>query len=285
MDDISREISFKEAEEIFLGKNYEDPAMRGRQSVNPLRKFGFAAIKDGRVSVTDLGKLFLRDDSDIGEVFLRSFLKWQIPNPDSDEYPRDAEYDIKPFVGMLHLINAVNRKESERGNEKKGISRREFNLFVPTLLHYGDIHTYADRIIALRTGLGGKTKEEQRDFFERYSEEFAAEFLESDDSGEIQSLLNNLRDYGDNAIRYFRLTRYVHIRGGGFYIDLEPRRSVEIESLLAHDGAQSQSFASKESYLEYISDISEPRLPWETGEKYIEIITDLITDVRRWTRK
>ena len=284
LDDFSKDVPFEEAEKIFLRKQYEDPAMRGRQSINPLRKLGFVAIRDGKVCVTDLGKLFLQDDFDLGEVFLRSFLKWQIPNLDSDEYSSDVEYDIKPFVGMLHLINAVNEREERDGNEAKGISKKEFALFVPTLIHYGDVEKYADKIIALRTDLQGKERHQQNEFFEKYREEFAAEFLGTDDDKDIQSLLNNLKDYGDNAIRYFRLTKYLHIRGGGFYVDLEPRRTVEIMSLLEHDTAQSQSFESKEAYLEYIADISQPQLPWETRTKHMEIITNLVSDIQAYEK-
>ena len=38
MDDLNKEISFNDAKEIFKLKDYEDPAMRGRQSINPLKK-------------------------------------------------------------------------------------------------------------------------------------------------------------------------------------------------------------------------------------------------------
>ena len=284
LDDFSKDIPLKEAEKIFLGKQYEDPAMRGRQSINPLRKLGFVTIRKRKVCITDLGKLFLHDDFDLGEVFLRSFLKWQIPNPDSDDYPSDAGYDIKPFVGMLHLIDAVNEKEAHNGNKAKGISKKEFALFVPTLIHYGDIEKYADKIVALRTSIKEKERQEQNKLFEEYGKEFASEFLGTNNDEDMQSLLSNLKDYGDNAIRYFRLTRYLYIRGGGFYVDLEPRRRVEITALLEHDSAQSQSFKSKEVYFEYISDISQPQLPWETRKKHTEIITNLISDMQAYEK-
>lgn len=282
IDDASKEISFEKAEEIFDAKNYEDPAMRGRQSINPLKKIGLVGIKDGKVHITDLGKLFLKDSFDFGEIFFRSFLKWQIPNPDSNDYPENGNYDIKPFIGTLHLINAVNRKEVDKGNKPKGISKKEFSVFVPTLVHFQDINSYAEKIIELRTKLQGKTKQQQREIFDNYKKQFVSKFLDSDNQNDIDSLLSNLKDYGDNAIRYFRLTRYIHIRGGGFYIDLEPRRSIEIESLLAYVNPQSKSFKSKEEYLAYISDISQPQLPWETPEKYIEIIKKLIEEVQKY---
>ena len=129
VDDSSQDISFEQAEEIFNAKNYEDPAMRGRQSINPLKKIGLVSIEYGKVKITELGKLFLKDDFDFGEIFFRSFLKWQLPNPDSRDYPYNGDYDIKPFIGTLHLINAVNQKEIARGNKTKGISKKEFSLF------------------------------------------------------------------------------------------------------------------------------------------------------------
>ena len=279
IDDQTKEISFEKAEEIFNAKNYEDPAMRGRQSINPLKKIGLVSIKDGVVFITSLGKLFLKEDFDFGEIFFRSFIKWQIPNPDNRDYSENGGYDIKPFIGALHLINSVNQKEIARGKEPKGISKKEFSLFAPTLVNYQDIDSYAVKIINLRDELSDKNRQEQRIISENFKKQFASEFLGSNDQSTISSLLKNLQDYGDNAIRYFRLTRYIHIRGGGFYIDLEPRRSVEVEALLEFDNAQSKTFESKEDYLDYISDISLPQLPWETKEKHIEIILKLVAEI------
>lgn len=279
IDDQTKEISFKKAEGIFNAKNYEDPAMRGRQSINPLKKIGLVSIKEGKVFITSLGKLFLKEDFDFEEIFFRSFIKWQIPNPDSRDYSENGDYNIKPFIGALHLINSVNQKEILRGKEPKGISKKEFSLFAPTLVNYQDIDKYAVKIINLRDELSSKSHQEQRVIFENYKKKFASEFLNSNDQANILSLLKNLQDYGDNAIRYFRLTKYIYIRGGGFYIDLEPRRSVEVEALLEFDSAQSNTFESKEEYLDYISDISQPQLPWETKEKHIEIISKLVNEI------
>ena len=40
-------ISYEKAKEIFNYKRYEDPPMRGRQSVNPLNKLGFSVARAG----------------------------------------------------------------------------------------------------------------------------------------------------------------------------------------------------------------------------------------------
>ncbi len=285
IDDINKEITFEEAEGIFNAKGYEDPAMRGRQSINPLKKLGMVSIKEGKIFITDLGRLLLKDDYDLGEIFFRSFIKWQIPNLDNNDYKLDDGYDIKPFIGTLHLINAVNQKTIANGEEPKGISKQEFSLFVLTLVDYKDIAKHADEIIKLRTKLKGKNKQEQKEIFEKYSKQFIQIFLGSKNIKETEKLSNNLKDYGDNAIRYFRLTRYLYIRGNGFYVDLEPRRQVEIKNLLAFDNGKSLSFTTKEEYLEYIANIAEPKLPWETKEKLIEILERLIKDIQGYEKK
>jgi hypothetical protein len=229
-----------------------------------------------------LGSLFLKDNFDLGEIFFRSFIKWQIPNLDNDDYKLDDGYNIKPFISVLHLIQKVNEKTEKIGEKSKGISKDEFSLFCPTLVNYEDIDSYAEKIVALRKNLKGKSKQGQRIVWNKYEKSFAKEFLGVSNVAKIQKLLKNLKDYGDNAIRYFRLTRYVYIRGGGFYIDLEQRRSIEIQNLLNFDNGQSKNFASKEDYLEYISNISEPKLPWETKEKLVEISTKLLEDIRAY---
>ena len=282
ISDSSKDISFKKAEEIFNAKNYEDPAMRGRHSINPLKKMGFVAINNEVIKITDFGKLFLSSQSDFDEIFLRSFLKWQIPDSDNRGNSRDMEQDIKPFVGVLHLINEVNQKEIALDNRPKGISKKEFTLFAPTLINSRDVKTYADKIIALRTEMQNSDPENRESVFDAYARQFAATFLSTSTKEEITKLLKNLKDYGDNAIRYFRLTRYIYIRGNGFYVDLEPRRSVEIDSLLAHDNGRAISFKEAKTYHAYLSDISKPQLPWETSAKFIEIIKKLVDEIQQY---
>jgi hypothetical protein len=287
-DTLEDRMKLEEAEEIFgtmLERSKElqkDRGLRGRTSVAPLTKMGLAIAKKstGQVKITELGDAFLENKVDIWYVYFRFFIKWQIPNLDSDDYKLEDGYDIKPFIGVLHLINAVNEKSKKSGEKEKGISKEEFSLFCPTLVNYQDIDNYSKKIIELRKNLKGKTKQEQKIIWDNYKKSFAQDFLHTTETKEVQKLLKNLKDYGDNAIRYFRLTRYIHIRGGGFYIDLEPRRSVEIDALLDFDNAQSKSFDSKADYLEYISDISKPILPWETKEKLTEIVIQLLEDIK-----
>ena len=72
-------IPYEVAEKIFYIQNYEDPPMRGRQSVNPLNKLGFAIAREGAgpIKITELGNKFLAGDYDIGFIFFKSLLKLQ----------------------------------------------------------------------------------------------------------------------------------------------------------------------------------------------------------------
>ena len=53
-------IPYNIAEEIFNYQEYEDPPMRGRQSVNPLNKLGFSIAREnsGLIKITELGNKF-----------------------------------------------------------------------------------------------------------------------------------------------------------------------------------------------------------------------------------
>lgn len=286
-------MSFPQAEEIFkhmVDRSNElknDRGLRGRTSVAPLTKMWLAIAKKtmGGVKITELWNAFLEWKVDIGDVYFRFFLKWQIPNPDSNDYKAEDGYNINPFIGVLHLINQVNQKSIEIGEKDKGLSKQEFSIFGPTLVNFEDIEQYAEQIIELRKQQKDKDKKEQKEIFEQYKENFAKEFLETTDNVEIEKLLNNLKDYWDNAIRYFRLTRFIHIRWGGFYVDLEPRRQIEIQNLLKFDNAQAKDFEDQEEYLNYMADISKPILPWETKEEYIKIISNIIEDIKDYETK
>lgn len=274
-------LTYEQAEEIFESKDYVDPAMRGRQSINPLEKLGLVAIKNNKIEITSLGEYLLQEDYDLGEMFFKSFIKWQVPNPSSDDYKESDGYDIKPFVGTLHLIDKVNKKWARLGKDPVGISKEEFSLFAPTLINYQNIEKQAQNIIDLRQAYEGRSAQEQRRIKERHGIQFAQEFLGTREQAKVSKLLSNLKDYGDNAIRYFRLTRYLFIRGGGFYIDLEPRRQVEISNLLRIDTAQSLAFSSEEEYLAYIADIKKPELPWETETELIKIAEITHEEIKR----
>jgi len=275
--DNPESISCEEAEEILDTKNYVGGGdMRGRQSFNPLEKMGLAYLDvQNRIRISKFGKYFLHDDYDLGEVFFRSFLKWQLPNPDITDYKAKEGYNIKPFVATLHLISEVNKICAKKGTKEKGISRLEFKLFGLTLFNYKDIKEQAANLYKFRTRLEKlKTEQKKNNFVDNYIENNL-----SDVKG-----TNNLQDYADNAIRYFRLTRYIYLRGNGWYIDLEPRRTVELKALLKSDNASALAFVTAAEYRNYLCNINQPILPWENQKELIKIGISIAKDVQQYQR-
>jgi len=278
----SKPITYVQAKNILEAKNYTGGGdMRGRQSFNPLEKMGLAFLdNENKIRISAVGNLFLRDDYDLGDVFLKSFLKWQLPNPDSRDFRKEDGFYTKPFITTLHLIFYVNKIWSKLGNRPVGISKGEFSLFVPTLINFKDIKRVAREIVNLRIKIK-KTKEDKKKCFEKYCVGYIKKFLDSNNNKLIYATLNNTKEYTDNIVRYFRLTRFIHIRGNGYYLDLEPRREVEIKSLLAVDSGKPIEFKIREDYIDYLSDIHRPLLPWDTSEKLKQIAKGIIFEIKK----
>jgi hypothetical protein len=268
----SATFTYNQAEAILNAKNYEGGGeMRGRQSFNPLEKMGLAYIDaDKKIRITTFGESFLSENYDLGDIFFRSFLKWQYPNPDLNKYRAEDGYNIKPLIATFHLIKKVNALCVEKGIKEKGVSKTEFALFFTTLSNCTNIESTAKELIAFRLEYSKRNTRIEKDkyaakyFYEHYSE------YES---------WKNANEYTDNVIRYFRLTRFFYLRGNDYYIDLEPRRKIEIDSLLEIDTASAREFASSEEYTAYLGDAAQPELPWETKVKLQEVIKLLLADI------
>jgi hypothetical protein len=152
------------------------------------------------------------------------------------------------------------------------VSKTEFAMFFTTLSNYKNIDITAEKLIDFRSVYENKTSKAEKDSYAlKY---FNDNFLE-------YGLWTNANDYADNIIRYFRLTRFIYLRGNDNYIDLEPRRKIEINALLNSDNASAKRFASKEEYTAYLGDASQPVLPWETKEKLKEVIQLLSDDIEK----
>jgi len=268
----SENMTYEQAEEILDSKNFVGGGeMRGRQSFDPLEKLGFIFVdNDKKIRITDLGELFLSENYDLGDIFFKSLLKWQYPNPDSDDYLEKDGYNIKPLVATFHLIKKVNKICVRENLKEKGVSRTEFAIFFTTLINYNDIDDVAEKIVSFRLEYEtGISKAEEADFAENYFKKYYPNF----DSWK------NANEYTDNIIRYFRLTRYFRLRGYDLYIDLEPSRHIEIDSILEQDNGSAMKFNSKEDYIKYLGDIKSQKMPWETEDKQNDIIRLLQKDI------
>ena len=265
-NDANKEIPYSVAKDIFESQNYKDPPMRGRQSVNPLNKLGFSIAKErmGGIKFTNLGNLFISPDANVGNIFFKSLLKLQFPNPISTDFSEKKGFNVRPFIAAMHLIKRT-----------EGLSQEEFSLFVPTLIHYRDIDKYANYVFTFREG-NAKAK---KSFVIR----FLREFYRVNELTDKQ--MSNPFEYGDNTMRYFRLTKYFRVEKhtlGHWKIKLEPSRTRETEQLLSIYDGSAENFETVDDYIKYLSDISEPKLPWEVdSNKSKDIILSFLEIVSK----
>ena len=257
----------------------KDQDLRGRTAVAMLNKTGLAIALQAHpnVIITPLGKSLLDNTISLQEFYFRFFLKWQLPNPIEDGY---QDFNIQPFIALLHVINLVNQKELERQNKAKGISRNEFQLFIPSLIDYNNIEQTATNIINYRDDLAQAI--DKTIFFNTKITNIAQEIFADDlkKDGDLEKKIRNLKDYTDSAIRYFRTTGLIYYRGNGYYIDIAPTRIQEVKRLLDTYTGEALEFEIKDDYINYLSDINLPQLPWENKGDLIAIYNQLVDTIQ-----
>jgi hypothetical protein len=168
--DKAYNMTFAEAEGIIIAKSYVGgPGMRGRQSMNPLRKFGLVNTSSKKIVITDIGKKLLTNQIDISEFILDSLLKYQLPNPHNTEY---KSWNNKPFISALRLIKTVNALCERNDVKPKGISHSEFGIFVLSLRKYTEVENVANSLFEFRHDFENTSYERRDDFVKNYIKKY-----------------------------------------------------------------------------------------------------------------
>jgi hypothetical protein len=275
-DDPEYQLSKREAKEIFDTQNYQDPPMRGRTAIAPLRDIGVVRLGQS-VELTPLGLALVDGNLTLQDVLLNYCLKWVVPTPGHRVFSEQNGFNIRPFVGSLALISRVNELWQEAGNQPVGLSREEFEIFGPTLIDFNAIDSYAQKIINLRTAV--KTKKNAADKL-AISEQHVLQHLRSClGSGKVtQTHRNNLSDFGDNAIRYFRQTGFIEYRGAGRYVDIATVVKPQVEMLISKELYRPIEFDGPEEYFDFIADVDSFTPPW-ADEKHLKSVKRHLREV------
>ncbi len=286
LTDKMHEMTFEEAQSIYEAKQYVGGgAMRGRQSMNPLKKLGYiVAEKNEAIRVTNIGRKLLDGEIQFDESLLESLLKYQLPN----EITKGCtNWNSKPFISTLKLIKKVNELCDERKIKAKGVSSDEFGIFVLSMTNYDKIDETAERILEFRTDYESIKQQN----FANYREYKAARDLYKNNYiqthlADFKNPVKNVKEYGDSMKRYLRQTKYIRFLGayGNQYIDLEPRRMLEINSILENDTGASKNF-TKQEWLNYIGTQGAYELPFETISKLIEILNKINSENHKLENK
>ena len=266
-NDLNHKLTLDEAKAIFYAQNYEDAPMRGRTSFDPIEKMGLVALIDNKIFITDMGKRFLNGEIEIGDVMLSYLLKFQYPNPLMKGF---KDYNTNPFINTLRLIHYVNEKCSKQELKEKGISRLEFGIFALSIVDYLEVENISEKLLDFRKYYESlKTDKEKNTYTEKYIAEYLKDF---------NNPQKNIHEYTDNIIRCLRLTKYIYIRGGGYYIDLEPRRMYEINAIL-NDLTGEAKYYSVEGYQAFIGDYYGYTLPFEKVNELTKIAGDIQKEI------
>lgn len=269
LKDKTINMSYEQAEDIFNTKNYSDPPMRGRQSMSPLEKLGLVDRSNRKIVITDVGNKLLNNEITFDEFMFEQLLKLQYPNAVETER---RTWNSKPFVNTLRLIKKVNELCIQRGMKVKGLTKIEFGIFALSLKNYTEVDNVAQKVINFRINYESKPDNETKEI---YRTSYISQYLSS-----FQNPENNTKEYTDNIIRYMRITKYIYIRGkyGNTCIDIEPRRMVEINSILENDNGQAIDMEHAE-WIRYFGTYGAYDLPFDTVEKLKEILQNIIIDI------
>ena len=269
LKDKTINMSYEQAEDIFNTKNYSDPPMRGRQSMSPLEKLGLVDRSNRKIVITDVGNKLLNNEITFDEFMFEQLLKLQYPNAVETER---RTWNSKPFVNTLRLIKKVNELCIQRGMKVKGLTKIEFGIFALSLKNYTEVDNVAQKVINFRINYESKPDNETKEI---YRTSYISQYLSS-----FQNPENNTKEYTDNIIRYMRITKYIYIRGkyGNTCIDIEPRRMVEINSILENDNGQVIDMEHAE-WIRYFGTYGAYDLPFDTVEKLKEILQNIIIDI------
>ena len=272
LKDKTRDMTYEEARGIFDAKDYQDPPMRGRNSMAPLHKLGLVLHKVIRgkryVFVSETGKKLVSGEMSLERVLLEAMLKMQLSNP-LDGF---AGWNTKPFINLLRLIKKVNQIATASGMKAKGISRIELGIFWLSMKNYRDVDVIATRIINFRKRYESLSDDDKKAYVKSVIESYLSDF---------NNPLKNVEEYSDNVIRYIRPTQLIHKRGKyeHVYIDIEPRRMIEVDSILANDDGSCKRFANEEAWDTYLGTPGSYILPYETISKLQNILKNINVEI------
>ena len=143
---------------------------------------------------------------------------------------------LKEHENILKFIDFLLEK-CEVMEKKKEIDRDFFERAIDFIRNYADKFHHAKEEDLLFKELCKDTVEMHCNPVEQmlYEHNLGRDFVKGIEDGlkksDINKVIKNCKDYLDNTIRYFRVTGYISLRGGGFYIDLEKSRDSSISAL------------------------------------------------------
>ncbi|MEN9342281.1 MAG: hypothetical protein RIQ54_537 [Candidatus Parcubacteria bacterium] len=259
---------------FFEGGQSADPAFSARDRITRGPKsLGLVNLKPV-ITLTSAGHEFIYENRP-EEVLLKQMLKFQFPSP----YHVDTggTFSVKPYLELMRFIRDLD-----------GLTKTEIALFVMQLTNYTNYETIKNKIQSFRTS-ARENREQQRinyrEFVAQYFERELRELFEEEiNNGEIstresdeatlqkfvKTKQRNHTDYADAAIRYLRATNLFTFNARSLRVSVMPERIADVAYILETIPREPATFASEETYGDFLFPATTPTLFTDNAEKIIQ---------------
>lgn len=263
-------------EQFFNGTAVNDPAFSARDRINRAPKaLGFVKLSP-KIELTPAGVVLINAKSP-EEIFLRQFLKFQIPSPYHIPSTRATEFWIKPYLEMLRLVRVMGTLRFD-----------ELQIFGMQLTNWKNFDQIVDKIKKFRSNkiINSTSKVlSYREFKSKYLIEklkkiYSSRILKGDTKtreSNDKSLDNflriqasNMRDYADACFRYLRATGLVNVSHVGKSLSIIPERIDDVDYILENVDRNPCFVDDLCQYEMYLGDSSIPKLLTDNREKIIK---------------
>ena len=254
---------------------YSDFSARDRINRAP-KALGFVNLSPS-ISLTEQGE-HLVSGKRTSEVFLRQFLKFQLPSPYHTKVDdNETVFWVRPYLELFRLIRTLEK-----------VTFDEMRIYGMTLTDYHDFDTVVNEIRAFR-----REKDTFRGTYKAFVEEKIEEKLHESFYGRIASgetqtressdaslakfmktQKSNLRDYTDALFRYLRCTGMVNISAVGHSISIKPEKIREVDYFLENTPRDPVFVEDEAQFKNYLFSASEPKLYTDNRDNLISYLIE-----------
>jgi hypothetical protein len=197
------------------------------------------------------------------EVFLRQFLKFQLPSPYHTLGKDSAAFWVKPYRELYRLVRHFGSLKFD-----------ELMLFGMQLVDFRMFDTIVEKIDKFRIAKAeqkGNYQKFRKEYLESelkeiFSEELLSGKLKTRETQEnsaskfLATKASNLRDYADACFRYLRATGLVNISHLGKSISIVPEKLDEVDFFLEHTDRDPCFVDDEAKYAAHLGSLESPLL-------------------------
>lgn len=201
------------------------------------------------ITISKLGNDLIENKIDASIIYTKALIGMHSNNPCRTALLNESI----PFLNTIFVINEVNKKWKELGNEPKGILKHEFATFVLSMKDCNYLEC-ANEIIKYRLK-----------YKYTINEEYILKYLNENDILPL-AFDSIVKDYPDEVFRKFEMTGLL-VQHGKFnyvYYDFSKYNYEKVKTIInTYKDYSFKTFNNQDEYYNYLSNID---IPWENNE-------------------